>query len=92
MRSLAILNVNYLRSIWLAVLAALAVGLVVGLINGALVVLLDIDSLIATLGTSTFIAGVILWISDSQTISGISDQLINIVVVDVRAPARCARG
>jgi len=80
--TLAILNVNHGWSIWLAVLAALAVGLAVGLINGALVVLLDIDSLIATLGTSTFIAGVILWISNSQTISGISDSLINIVVVD----------
>jgi ribose transport system permease protein len=80
--TLAILNVNHHWSIWAAILAALAVGLVVGIVNGALVVLLDIDSLIATLGTSTFIAGVILWISNSQTISGISDQLINVVVVD----------
>ena len=80
--TLAILNVNHGWSIWASILAALAVGLVVGLINGALVVLLDIDSLIATLGTSTFIAGVILWISNSQTISGVSDTLINAVVVD----------
>ena len=80
--TLAILNVNHHWSIWAAIPAALAVGLLVGLINGALVVLLDIDSLIATLGTSTFISGVILWISSSQTISGISDQLINIVVID----------
>jgi ribose transport system permease protein len=80
--TLAILNVNHGWSIWAAILAALALGLLVGLINGALVVLLDIDSLIATLGTSTFIAGVILWISNSQTISGVSDTLINIVVVD----------
>ena len=80
--TLAILNVNHGWSIWASILVALAVGLVVGLINGALVVLLDIDSLIATLGTSTFIAGVILWISNSQTISGVSDTLINAVVVD----------
>ena len=80
--TLAILNVNHGWSIWASILAALAVGLLVGLINGALVVLLDIDSLIATLGTSTFIAGVILWVSNSQTISGVSDTLINVVVVD----------
>jgi ribose transport system permease protein len=80
--TLAILNVNHGWSIWLAALAALGVGLLVGLINGALVVLLDIDSLIATLGSSTFIAGVILWISDSQTISGVSDTLINVTVID----------
>jgi ribose transport system permease protein len=78
----AILNVNHGWSIWAAVVAGLGVGLLVGFVNGALVVLLDIDSLIATLGSSTFIAGVILWISNSQTISGISDSLINVVVVD----------
>jgi ribose transport system permease protein len=44
-------------------------------------VVLDIDSLIATLGSSTFIAGIVLWISDSQTISGISEGLIDWVVV-----------
>jgi ribose transport system permease protein len=80
--TLAILNVNHGWSIWLAALAALGVGLLVGLINGALVVLLDIDSLIATLGSSTFIAGVILWISNSQTISGVSETLIDLTVID----------
>jgi len=79
--TLAILNVNHGWGIWWAVLAALGVGLLVGFVNGALVVLLDIDSLIATLGTSTFIAGVVLWISNSQTISGIDDRLIDWVVV-----------
>jgi ribose transport system permease protein len=80
--TLAILNVNHGWPIGAAIAAALGVGLIVGVVNGALVVLLDIDSLIATLGSSTFIAGVILWISDSQTISGISDDLINVVVVE----------
>jgi ribose transport system permease protein len=80
--TLAILNVNHGWPIGGAIAAALVVGLIVGAINGALVVLLEIDSLIATLGTSTFIAGVVLWMSNSQTISGISDHLINLVVVD----------
>lgn len=79
---LAILNVNHHWSIGASIVAALVVGVFVGLVNGALVVLLDIDSLIATLGSSTFIAGVVLWISDSQTISGVSQSLINVVVVD----------
>ena len=79
---LAILNVNHHWSIGAAIVAALAIGVLVGLINGALVVLLDIDSLIATLGSSTFIAGVVLWISNSQTISGVSQSLIDLVVVD----------
>ena len=79
--TLAILNVNHGWSIGAAIAAALAVGLLVGLINGGLIVLLGIDSLIVTLGTSTFIAGVILWISNSQTISGVSIDLIDYVVV-----------
>jgi ribose transport system permease protein len=79
--TLAILNVNDGWSIWASILAALGVGIAVGLVNGALVVLLKIDSLIATLGSSTFVAGIVLWISDSQTISGIDERLIDWVVV-----------
>ena len=79
--TLAILNVNHGWSIWASIFAALGIGIAAGLVNGALVVLLDIDSLIATLGSSTFIAGIVLWISNSQTISGIDERLIDWVVV-----------
>ena len=80
--TLAILNVNHHWSIVVAIAAALGVGLVIGVINGALVVLLGIESLIVTLGTQTFIAGVVLWVSNSQTISGVSQSLIDLVVVN----------
>lgn len=79
--TLAILNVNHGWSIGMAIAAAIGIGLLVGIINGAIIVLLGLDSLIVTLGTSTFIAGVILWISNSQTISGVSTGLIDYVVV-----------
>jgi ribose transport system permease protein len=80
--TLAILNVNHGWSIGAAIAAALAVGLLIGIINGALVVLLGIDSLIVTLGTSTFLAGVVLWVSNSLTISGVSQSLIDVVVIN----------
>lgn len=80
--TLAILNVNHGWSIGAAIAAALATGAVAGVVNGALVVLVGIDSLIATLGTSTFMAGIVLWISNSQTISGVAQGLIDAVVVD----------
>lgn len=80
--TLAILNVNHGWHIVAAIAAALGVGLLVGLVNGAIVVALGVDSLIVTLGTSTFIAGVVLWISDSQTVSGVSQELIDLVVVN----------
>jgi len=45
------------------------------------VVLLQIDSLIVTLGMSTFVSGIVLWISNSNTLSGISSSLVNPVIV-----------
>jgi ribose transport system permease protein len=76
----AILNANHGWAIGWAILAALGIGAFVGFVNGGLVVLLGADSLIVTLGTSTFIAGVVLWISDSQTITGVSEGLTTWVV------------
>ena len=78
---LAILNVNHGWPVGWAVVAALVAGLVVGLVNGALVVLLNIDSLIVTLGMSTFVTGVVLWMSGSNTVSGISSNLVDPVIV-----------
>ncbi len=48
-------------SIVLAVLAALGVGLVVGAINGILITKFRINSVIATLGMTILIAGVVQW-------------------------------
>jgi ribose transport system permease protein len=77
---IALLNVNYHVPIGWCMLAALATGLIVGFINGVLTVILEIDSLIVTLGVGTFLAGVVLWISADQTISGVSPALVNAVV------------
>ncbi len=79
---IAILNAQNGWNIYLVIVIALAIGAAVGAINGGIVVLLGIDPFIVTLGTSTFIAGVVLWISKSNTISGVSQDLIGPVVVD----------
>ena len=78
----AVLNVNHEIGIGWAVIAALALGLVVGLVNGLLITVFRIHSLIVTLGTGTFLHGATLWLSDSMTISGISPSLMNAVIVD----------
>ncbi|HZD73710.1 MAG TPA: ABC transporter permease [Actinomycetota bacterium] len=77
----AILNVNLGWPVGWALLAALGAGLAVGLVNGAVVVLLQIDSLIVTLGMSTFVTGIVLWISGSNTVSGVSQNLVRPVIV-----------
>ncbi len=78
---LAILNVNRGWPVGVALAVSLGAGLLVGLINGALVVLFAIDSLIVTLGMSTFVTGVVLWMSGSNTVSGVSPSLVDPVIV-----------
>lgn len=73
----AFLNVNAGWPIWAALLAAMVMGLLVGLFNGALVVGLGLDSFIVTLGSGTVLLGVVAWVSGSQTISGIDASLVD---------------
>jgi ribose transport system permease protein len=73
----ALLNVQHGWPIGLAMAAAVAAGAAVGVINGGLIVLLRIDPFVTTLGSGTFISGVVLWISDSQTIGGVSQSLVD---------------
>lgn len=56
------------QPVWLAVLFALGVVLVVGLINGFLVAGLGIGSFIATLGVGSCLQAFISWLSDGQQI------------------------
>lgn len=59
----AIIAGHYHQSIWLAIAAVLALGIVVGLINGNLVVRTAVPSFIVTLGTLFAIAGFVLGLS-----------------------------
>ncbi len=77
----AILNAQLGVPVGLAILAALAAGVVAGVANGILVVWVGIDSIIVTLGTGTLVSGVVLWISNSEMVSGISQTLVNWVIV-----------
>ncbi|HVA22885.1 MAG TPA: ABC transporter permease, partial [Chloroflexota bacterium] len=76
----AILNVNLHLPVGIAVCVALLVGAGIGLFNGLLTTLLGINSFIVTLGSGTFANGVVLWISNSDTISGVSTGLVKSVV------------
>ncbi|MBV9637263.1 MAG: ABC transporter permease [Methylobacteriaceae bacterium] len=55
----------------LAVLAVLACGALVGLINGLLVEVAQIDSFIATLGTGTILYALALWHTDGRQVIGV---------------------
>ena len=76
----ATLNVNLGWPIGLAIVTALFAGAAIGCINGCIVTFFDIDPLIVTLGMGTVLSGGVLWISNSNTISGVSQTLVNLVV------------
>ena len=60
---------------------ALAAGAVVGVVNGAITLYFRVHSLIVTLGVGTFLHGITLWMSDSQTISGVTRVLMQYVII-----------
>jgi ribose transport system permease protein len=78
---IAVLNVHFDWPIAAAILAAVATGLVIGVVNASVVLYFRINSLIVTLGMGTFLHGITLWISNSNTISGIDFAITNAVIV-----------
>ena len=62
---------------WIVVIIGVAVGAFTGLANGAIMVYFGIESLIVTLGMSTVLAGLVLWMTNALTVSGVSAGLVN---------------
>ncbi|WP_424974413.1 ABC transporter permease [Dinoroseobacter sp. S124A] len=54
------------------------VGLLIGLVNGGLFVWLKIPSILMTLGMATSLSGVVLYISDGQSIPVLDERLISV--------------
>lgn len=77
---IAVLNGQHGWPIAAAIVVAIVASVLVGLFNGLIVTIFGIDSLIVTLGSQTLLSGVVLWISNSQTVSGVSTGLVRAVV------------
>jgi ribose transport system permease protein len=77
----AILNVKQGWPVAPVLVVALFAGAVIGAINALFVLYFRIHSLIVTLGIGTFVNGVVLWLSASQTISGVSMDLVSWVII-----------
>lgn len=74
--AVAVFNVQLHWPIWAAVLIALVISAAAGCLNAALVVIFGVDPFISTLGTGTVFLGVVYWMSDSNTIVGVSHGLV----------------
>ena len=79
--TLTVLNVNLHWPIAPAIVAALAVGVVVGLFNGVLIAVVGLDSFIITLAVGTLLLGFVSWISGDLTIAGVDQSLVNAMIV-----------
>ncbi|RTL69707.1 MAG: ABC transporter permease [Pseudonocardiaceae bacterium] len=79
---IGVLNAQQGMNIWLVIVLCLVAGAVIGFLNGWFVLLFGVDPFIVTLGTGTILSGLVLWMGDSTTISGISTGLTNWVIVN----------
>jgi len=79
---IAVLNVKLGWPIVPVLAVALASGVIIGAVNALFVLYFRIHSLIVTLGVGTFVNGLILWVSNSQTISGVSMGLVEWVIIN----------
>jgi len=77
---IGVLNVWQGLPISVAILLALAAGVVVGLVNAFFIIYVRIPSLVVTLGTTSLITGLVQWMTNSSTIGGIDNSLVMAVV------------
>jgi ribose transport system permease protein len=78
----AILSAKLGVPLWVIIPTVLVLGALVGAINGALTLYFRVHSLIVTLGVGTFLHGITLWISDSQTIGGVVRALMQWSIIE----------
>ncbi|MFM6979818.1 MAG: ABC transporter permease [Micrococcales bacterium] len=64
----------------MAVIAALVIALICGLINGLLVVKVKINSVVVTLGVSSVAGGLGYWLSNETTVSGLDPNLAAVAI------------
>jgi ribose transport system permease protein len=80
---LPVLVVNHGWGVWPAAVVAVLAALAVGAVNGFLVVVVGVNTIVVTLGMSTFLEGISLWMSDLNTVSGLPSGLSKIALASV---------
>ena len=76
----ALLTVRHGFNPWVASAVAIAVAGAVGLLNGVLIVVLDVNPIVVTLGVGTAVTGVALWITNLNTINGLPASFSDVAI------------
>jgi len=79
---LPILAVNHGWNVWGAAAMAVVSSTLVGTINGLLVVACRINTIVVTLGMSSLLLGIALWISDLTLVTGLDDSIAKIAITE----------
>lgn len=70
-------------SFWLGIAVAVLAGVVIGIVNGFIIVKLRVESLIATLGMGSILAAVAFWVTGGrQIVTGISPSFTRLATAD----------
>jgi ribose transport system permease protein len=80
---LPVLVVNHHWGVWPASIVAFVAAVAVGAVNGFLVVKVGVNTIVVTLGMSTFLEGISLWMSDLNTVSGLPAGFSKIALTSV---------
>jgi ribose transport system permease protein len=80
---LPVLVVNHHWGVWPASIVAVLAAVAVGVVNGVLVVVAGVNTIVVTLGMSTLLEGISLWMSDLNTISGLPASFSKIALTSV---------
>lgn len=80
---LAVLAVNHGWGVWPAAIVAVLAAVAIGAVNAFLVVKVGVNTIVVTLGMSTFLEGISLWMSSMNTVSGMPAGFGKIALLDV---------
>ncbi len=80
---LPVLVINHHWNVWMASVVAIVSALVVGVVNGVLVVVARVNTIVVTLGMSTLLLGISLWMSNDNTVSGLPSSFSKIALYNI---------
>ena len=80
---LPVLVVDHGWAVWPAAAVAVLAGVAIGAVNGVLVVVAEVNTIVVTLGMSTLLGGISLWMSHLNSVSGLSAGFGRIALYEV---------
>lgn len=81
--TVSVLTVNHGWNVWVAALAAIIISVIVGMVNGYLVVNLGVNTIVVTLGMGTFLLGLGLWATNMTTVFGLPQEFAQVAIFKI---------